>query len=672
LIGLLRLARRRINELTGNISWQKEFESVSSSSYRTNARLSPGWYLLTIYTGSEGQRSTATFTAHSSSSSQRLGLRRYQRRLRVVHVGRDSRGSLYIENISGKMDIRKICCKRISSCQAKCLVFKKLARNNTHLLDNRCSDKLLSQYWREYNHILNSSVGVGAFFSYNMWIKKRHATHIREESSSISCRELAAQSFLDIKREVSSGELTKSEWVIQVGESDRINAEYVAHISEVLKIYPNAMVIYADSDVITAKGYRHNPFLRPAWNPDLLYSDPLYGRNWVIQGDLWNSITLELRSKGESPTPYRMTLEATQRVSRDVIIHLTDVMISWSVDDEGIRKRASPQTVKDINRFFSYHQISATASLNNEGAYGHTMAWEVSSKSALVSIIIPTRDQFSLLLECMGSIRRHSRGMNYEIILVDNNTQDRQALNLLEELSRYPDVLLIHDAGSFNYSRLVNKGVNVSRGNVLCLMNNDVVVLTDDWMRTLLSNALRSEIGFVGPKLLYNDGTIQHGGVLLGIGGIAGHAHKYFSSNTEGYQCRIQLTHNISAVTGACMFVKREVWDQLGGLDEDMLAVNYNDVDICLRALAKGYRNLFVPSIELIHHESKSRGLPKGAAKYQWLQERQTMEDRWRSVLQNDPVYHPFLTLSQEDFSFRTDGFPIVSARTHAGNNREV
>ena len=198
-----------------------------------------------------------------------------------------------------------------------------------------------------------------------------------------------------------------------------------------------------------------------------------------------------------------------------------------------------------------------------------------------------------------------------------------------------------------------NYASTVARGDVYVLVNNDIVIISENWVKEIASNALRPDIGCVGSKLLYDDKSIQHAGVILGIGGIAGHAHKYFPESNDGYHGRLKLSQEYSAVTGALLGVSKRNWELIGGMDEKNLKVNYNDVDFCLRAGAIGLKNIFLPQIVAYHFESKTRGRPEGYAYNQWKKEKHFMKKKWGSLLQNDPAYNPNLTLLEENFSIR-------------------
>jgi len=270
-----------------------------------------------------------------------------------------------------------------------------------------------------------------------------------------------------------------------------------------------------------------------------------------------------------------------------------------------------------------------------------------------VSVIIATRDQGDLLRCCLTSLAEHAGGNPpTELILIDNGSSEPATLEYLAHLEQQENVRVLRRSGKFNYAALNNEAVSLAKGELIALMNNDVEATHSGWLATMAAQALRPEIGAVGAKLLFPDGTVQHAGVLLGIGGIAGHAHKYMAADEEGYQLRLHLAHNLSAVTAATLVVRKAVFEEVGGFDAINFAVNYNDVDICLRLQQAGYRNLFCPDAVLIHHESKSRGAPITAdANTQWQSEKQAMLDRWGAVLQADPNYSPHLSLLEENLS---------------------
>jgi GT2 family glycosyltransferase len=265
----------------------------------------------------------------------------------------------------------------------------------------------------------------------------------------------------------------------------------------------------------------------------------------------------------------------------------------------------------------------------------------------MVSIVIPTRDQVSSLQKCLDGIFNNTDYQTYEVIVLDNESYDAETLEFLATLKKHHRVRVERIEGGFNYSRLNNRGVELSRGSLVALLNNDVEVINDDWLSEMVSRMTRPEVAMVGARLWYPNGTIQHGGVILGAGGIAGHAHVGLRRDEPGYFARANLAQDVSAVTAACALVRREVYLQLGGFDEN-LAVTFNDVDFCLRLREAGYRIVWTPHADLIHRESASRGSDDSAPKQvRFLAEVDYMKAKWGHMLERDLFYNPNLSLGE-------------------------
>ncbi len=272
-----------------------------------------------------------------------------------------------------------------------------------------------------------------------------------------------------------------------------------------------------------------------------------------------------------------------------------------------------------------------------------------------MSLIILTRDRSDMLQTCVDSIISKTRYAPYEIVIVDNDSREPETHALFEKLRRENAVRVLSRPGPFNFSALNNAAAREVHGSILGLLNNDIEVKDGEWLTELVSLSARDEIGCVGCKLLYPDGRIQHAGVYLGLGGIAGHGFRFAAKDDPGYLRRMLMVHDVSAVTAACLFVRKAVFEQVGGLDEKDLGVAYNDVDFCLKVRAAGYLNLWTPFAELIHYESASRGrdfTPAKARRYRT--EVNALRRRWGQQLFSDPYYSPHLTNDREDFSLRT------------------
>jgi GT2 family glycosyltransferase len=436
----------------------------------------------------------------------------------------------------------------------------------------------------------------------------------------------------------------RGEFVALVHGGDQLAEHALYILAEELNQRPELGLIYSDEDEIDQNGQRQAPYFKPDWNPDLLTSQNYVNRLGVYR----RSLLTQLRTSpsiqvpvdhywaktvgGQLPAPQR-------RHTPHVLYHLRG---SVSDGDER-RQRSLLPTGARTRRMRS--------------AIGRRLApisWSAPSPPhpPRVTLIVPTRDRRDLLEVCVASILDRTRYPSFEVLVVDNETRDSETLRYLAELtSGTPRVRVVSYPRPFNYSALNNFAVRNCDAPVIGLLNNDIEVLSRDWLDEMVSHAIRSDIGAVGAMLYYPDRTIQHAGIVLGLGGIASHAHRMFPVGSTGYFGRARATQNFSAVTGACLVLRRSVFDEVGGFDES-LAVAMNDVDLCLRIEAKGYRNLWTPRAELIHHESATRGPEATPEKLERLQgEIRIMQDRWGASLENDPAYNPNLTLLSSDFA---------------------
>ena len=288
------------------------------------------------------------------------------------------------------------------------------------------------------------------------------------------------------------------------------------------------------------------------------------------------------------------------------------------------------------------------------GAFAGTyrVSHPLPAKSPLVTIIIPTRDKVEILKKCIESIQQKTDYPNWEMLVIDNGSIEPATLEYFRELKEDCRIRVLAYGKPFNYSAINNFAARQAKGDVLALLNNDLEVIAPQWLGEMVSHAIRPEIGAVGAKLLYPDGTVQHAGVVLGIGGVAGHVHRYLPSDDPGYCYRASVTQNLSAVTGACMLVRKAAYWQVGGLNEASLAVAFNDIDFCLKLREAGYRNLYTPYAVLTHHESISRGRDDTEEKNKiFRQEYAYMQDTWQGKLRDDPAYNVNLTAEFENFS---------------------
>lgn len=412
--------------------------------------------------------------------------------------------------------------------------------------------------------------------------------------------------------------VAQGEYVLALAEGSLLHPHALLEFALTIAAQPTAELIYADEDVIDASGGRNGWRFKPAWSPSMLESSNYIGQPALLRRET-------LRSLGgwrlaQSPQ-HDLVLRFTRGVEARTIVHLAKLLL-----------HAAP---------------------GQPAAVTAAKAAVVPSPQPRVSLIIPTRDCADLLRACVRSIRALTRYENYEILIVDNGSVEDATKQLFAELSADPAIRILPRPGPFNFSALNNSAVREATGSIVGLINNDIEVTHAEWLSEMVALGGRPETGCVGAKLLYPDGRIQHAGVILGLRGIAGHAYRLAPANEPGYLGRLRISHNISAVTAACLLVRKEIYDRVGGLDES-LTVAFNDVDFCLRVAAAGYLNLWTPFAELIHHESVSRGRDLTAAKARrFAGEHAIMQRRWGAALLDDSYYSPHLTRDAEDFSLR-------------------
>lgn len=339
-------------------------------------------------------------------------------------------------------------------------------------------------------------------------------------------------------------------------------------------------------------------------------------------------------------------------------VHIPKVLYYWRVHAQSTSggTAAKPYVAEAAKHAIAAHltRIGAQGTVTN-GLFPSTYKVEYAlTREPLVSILIPSKDHIEDLDKTLTSIFEKTTYSNYEIIVIENNSEHPETFAYYDRLTaahancrvaRYPDT-------GFNFSAINNFGRKQAKGGYILLLNNDVEVQNGAWLTEMLSLGLQNGVGIVGAQLLYPDGTLQHGGVITGLGGFAGHSHKYARANASGYMFRIATVQNFSAVTAACMLVRASVYDELNGLDE-AFAVAFNDVDFCLRARAAGYRVVYTPYAVLTHYESKSRGLDEKdpTKRVRFDGERALLHNRYGDALLHDPYYNPNLTLDREDFS---------------------
>jgi GT2 family glycosyltransferase len=447
--------------------------------------------------------------------------------------------------------------------------------------------------------------------------------------------------------------LATGEWAAIIGQNDRLSQNALAEIVLAINRHPSAQLIYSDEDKLTEGGDRRDPHFKPDFSLPLLQSHDFLHRLALHR-------TENIKSAGawrpgfEGSENYDLHLRIAEGMDVRDIRHIPKILYH---SRESLS--ASPRLesgLAALREHIGRLRLAAKAEFA-EDAPCYRVRFDVPVPQPQVSLIIPTRDQAGLLRNCISSIIEKTEYDNYEIIVVDNGSVEAETLALFRELQDRFGVVVLPYKFPFNYSAINNFGVKSAKGSIIGLINNDIEVISPGWLAEMVSWAIQPDIGCVGAKLYYGNGTIQHGGIILGINGIAGHAHKHFPGQHPGYFNRLKVHQNFSAVTGACLIVRKELFEKVGGLDESHLAVALNDVDFCLRLREVGYGNIWTPYAELYHLESVSRGSENNPQKKKrFEQEREFMLGRWD--LENDPYYSPNLSRTSEDFSPRLPEVP--------------
>lgn len=450
------------------------------------------------------------------------------------------------------------------------------------------------------------------------------------------------------------------------------NGEYMALVDNDDEITPNALYgvvkainntgadfIYSDEDKITIDGSFCDPHFKPDFSPDWLLSF-----NYITHFSCFSKILIDksgyFNSNYDGAQDYELFLRLTEQTNK--IYHITKVLYHWRKIETSAasgNSEVKPESVnngkKALESAMLRRNIKATVK-NANARHFYKIEYDIVD-NPLVSIIIAFKDKPELIKMCIESILNKSTYANYEILAISNDSRQKETFDEMDRLKVLDDRINIYEYNKpFNYSEINNFAVRShAGGGHIVLLNNDVEIISSKWIEEMLMHSQRKEIGCVGGKLYYPNDTIQHAGVVIGIGGVADHSHKFYDKNDFGYINRLNTIQNVSAVTGACLMVKTSIYKELGGLNETDFKVAFNDIDFCLRVLKLGYLNIYTPYAEVYHYESTSRGYddtPDKIARFQ--QEIESFQKLHKDILMNgDPYYNPNLTLDRGDFSLR-------------------
>ena len=452
-------------------------------------------------------------------------------------------------------------------------------------------------------------------------------------------------------------ELAVGEFVGLLDHDDELHPLALYCVVEMINAHPDAALIYSDEDKISVDGVRSDPYFKCDFNYDLFLSQNMISHFGVYKTSIMKEVG-GFRTGFEGSQDYDLALRVLDHAGHHAVYHVPRALYQWRMIPESTAAghEAKPYAHIAAMRALDEHLARNNIKAHTEHAPGtdafNKVVYELPEVLPTVEIIIPTRDSAGLVEQCVESIRQKSSYPNFRITIIDNGSVQQETHDLFARLQEDERIKVVRDDSPFNYSALNNRIALASTADFVCLMNNDIEVINANWLEEMVSVALQPNVGAVGAKLLYPDDTIQHGGVVLGVGGIASHAHKHFPNTMAGYFARARLRNAMSAVTAACLLIRQSIYQEVNGLDE-ALHVAYNDIDFCLRVRQAGYRNVWTPYAELYHHESATRGAEDTPEKIsRFNKESELVRQRWGDLLLNDPYYSPNLTLTADDFSF--------------------
>lgn len=448
--------------------------------------------------------------------------------------------------------------------------------------------------------------------------------------------------------------LALGHWAGLLGQEDELPSHALYMAAETILAAPDLDMLYSDEDAIDIHGRRSAPRFKPDCNPDLLLSGNYIGRLTLCKRSLLEALGGFLPGF-EGEIDHDLALRILEHCGPKRIGHIPHVLYHRRFLTQRAPEAVEASRlalVSHLERVGTHAKVKAIETNEDYPAGGwFRIHRPLPVAPPRISIIIPTRNRLNLLRPCVEGVLKNTNYTPFEVIILDNNSDDSETLIYLKAIARDKRVRVLPVPEAFNYSAINNYGVSEAQGDLIALCNNDLRVMHPDWLSEMASHALRPDIGAVGAKLLYDNDRIQHAGVILGVNGMAGHAHKLFPGDADGYCSRLKVIHNLSALTAACLVMRRTTFMEVGGLNEKDLKVAFNDVDLCLRIREAGYRLLWTPFAQLVHLESASRGDEESMTdKARFQRELNYMRAHWGGELDNDPAYSPNLTLDNEHF----------------------
>ena len=452
------------------------------------------------------------------------------------------------------------------------------------------------------------------------------------------------------------------EFIGFMDHDDLITEDALYQIVKILNKTPDVDVFYSDSDCINMKNERSSPYFKPDWDPYLILGQNYICHFYVARKKLVDQVG-GLRSAFDGSQDWDLVLRISEHTNK--ITHIPLILYHWRRFDgyESFSHthltKALTAGVNAVAAHLERRKIDAEVSIRQD-IFFNKITFRLPPILPFISIIIPTKDNLQLLKTCVESIFAKTKLNNFEILIINNNSEKEETFAYFKKI-RSDNVRIIDYPHAFNYSAINNFAAQQANGEILLLLNNDVEITSTGWLETLLSLIIQKDVGIVGAKLFYPNNTIQHVGIILGIGNTAGHIYVGDSKESTGYWGQTKLLHTKSCVTGACLMIKKSIFVQVNGLDEQCFPIAFNDVDLCIKVREAGYRILISPDVTLFHIESATRGYEDTPEKKtRFDNESAALNNKWGALLFNDPYYNPNLSLTSGRYDL---AFPPRTSR---------
>lgn len=451
--------------------------------------------------------------------------------------------------------------------------------------------------------------------------------------------------------------LASGEYIGLLDHDDILLQNALFEIVETINKDKNIDIVYTDEDRISEDGEkRFNPHFKPDWSPDTLRSYNYICHFVVFKKSLLSDIEGYFNSKYDGSQDYDLILRLTEIAKS--IIHIPKVLYCWRAHKKSFSSSyiGKKQAIKAAKEALKDHLDRVGLNGNvHDGMF--LTSYKINYKikgNPKVSIIIPSKEPLKDFKRCINSILEKTRYGNYEIVVIENNSHIQKKMDYYKILEKENNITIVKWDCEFSYSAINNFGVKYATGEFLILLNNNTEIITPNWIEEMIQFAQREDVGIVGAKLYYKNNTIQHGGVIIGLGGTVGNSHKYFNKLSPGYMGRLKVVQNLSAVTGASLMVRKDIYEKVGKLDEKF-EVAFSDVDFCLRVRTLNKLVVWNPYVELYSHESRRIDLEYDPEKIKLFEgDIERFVDKWGSFLEKgDPYYNNNLTLKKEDFSLK-------------------